>query len=134
MTVHQDVESELSHVRQRNILIPIQDLKCLADERSIVDARRMEDVGCRRCRLATHGSADVTCPMVQRSFQFDCDLWRRPQVPPHLIYSIVSDTNNENGTIRMDTLEAQHLIRLYTTTRAVKQSVSFLPFLLYRPH
>lgn len=90
------MQSKLRHVGQRDVLVAVEDLECLTDKGTVEDACRVEDIGrgCRRrsrLMLATAWSAmAVVVParsMVERSFQFNGDLRRRPQVPSHLVYS-----------------------------------------------
>lgn len=53
------MQSELSHVEERDILIAVEDLKCLADKRAISDAGRMQDAGGSICTSRAVGQICV---------------------------------------------------------------------------
>ncbi len=94
----------MSHVRQGDVFVAVKDLECLADEGSVENAGRVEDVGrggrwlLLAVTAARSGSVAVGRPMVERALHFDGDLGRRPQVAPHLIYSVVGKRKRDGQT------------------------------------
>lgn len=97
VTVHKDVEPKLGHVRQGNILVPVQDLKGLTDEAAIAkDAGRMEDVVGRLILRTVSGAGLVSRPRAEGALQLDGDLGGRPQMAPHLVDPAMHTTNERH--------------------------------------